>query len=137
MFWFAIEQAEFGVGARDKVYPGYRQMTRADLMDPECRQRWLTQHYQHSGWILLEQTVVVNASLCVAEGAILIVDSSVSAVDQKIGKTLFLRGVYAARTQKRGVAWTATPPPLDGAWSVDPYLISDAPCLFIVDRVDK
>ena len=113
------------VGYGDKSYPGYRQLTRAELLNRAIRQRLLEVHAHHSGFPLAEPNLVVKDLLCVAEGVVAIDASCIA------GVALTLRGVYTAMNGGTQVVWTATPPPLDGKWIVHAGNIRDSPCLFV------
>jgi hypothetical protein len=124
-------QFEFTVGYGDQDYPGYRKMTKLDLLDREMRQQLLDSHAQRGGWALAQPIVEVKDVLCVANGFVQIDKSTVTVVGQVFRQALSIRGVYAAVTRKTKVAWTNTPPLLDGTWSVFPWNIGSSPCLFV------
>ena len=131
---------KFAIGKYDKA-PSYgkewRQATATDWTNPAFQAELVKAHNDNGGWALLEEPLVCNNSLCVAEGAVMIDGAPVVEVGFKMFSTQELRGVYPAMNMTTEEAWTATAPALGNNWSIwAPDVkknISSPPCLFVHD----
>ncbi len=129
---FAVQPLDAVVGYGHKEYPGYRKMTRADLMNRGTRRRLLLLHARRAGFPLAESPLSTRFVLMVAEGAIEVgrYRASVASVDGSANN------VFAARYCSYEVGstpWTVSPPLPDDEWNVrdTDTDTADAPCLFV------
>ncbi len=107
-------------------------MTAADWENPAVRTRLVAEHAQKGGWVLLEEPLVVNANLCVAEGPVQVDDQGVSVKGRTPNTSCPVHGVYEAMSWPSKISWLAQPPRIDGDWTVQPQdSIGLFPCLFI------
>ncbi len=120
------------VGYGNKNYPGYHKMTQAEFLNRAIRQRLFELHVQRAGFPLAEPILVIKDRLCVAEGKMMIDGSQIHVVGKVAGLDLAIHDVFAAMNWDTKVAWTRTPPRLDGVCSVKAKdNIGDKPCVFI------
>jgi hypothetical protein len=136
---------EFAVGYHSKVYPGYRMATATDWTNPAFQATLMQAHREGGGWALLEEPLVCNNGLWVAEGYVQIDGALVVEVGfDNPPNAQQLRGVYPAMNWTTEVAWTTTAPALGNNWSiwaldVKKYIkkyISSPPCLFVHKSYD-
>ena len=123
---------EFRVGKYNKTYDGWRRMTAAEWKDPAIQAKLLEAHREGGGWTLLEDPLVCNYALCVDNGVAMIDEVSVA----EVGNTVpfqQLRGRYRAMNNNTKVAWTTTEPALGNNWTVRSWVMSDYPCLFVIN----
>jgi hypothetical protein len=122
----------FKVGIGGQKYLDYRPMTRAEWTNPEVRARLLTEHRRNGGWQLLEDPLVVNDTLFVAEGYVQIGDEYVTAVGHDYPKESLLRNVYAVCFLGiRDSELTNKLPSLDASWTCTAMDFNGHPCLFV------
>ena len=57
------------VGKGHRTYRDYRPLTAAEWLDPTVNACILAAHQQRGGWALLEEPLICNGGLCVADGA--------------------------------------------------------------------
>ena len=121
---------KFAIGKYDKYYgDGWRQATAAELTNPAFQAALVQAHQARGGWPLLEEPLICNEGLCVAEGIVQIDGKYVVEVGHTGSQQL--RGVYPAMNRRTQVAWTTTAPALGNNWTVYECDGVDYPCLFV------
>ena len=120
------------VGKYNGVYDnGFRRMREVEWRNPAFQAQLVAAHQASGGWPLLEEPLVCNAVLCVAEGYVHI--DGVYILEVGFTGHQQLRGVYPAMNCITNVAWTTTAPAPSNNWTVVPYDGRDFPCLFVQD----
>ena len=120
------------VGKANRVYKGFKKLTRAQWEHPAVRAIICS---NLNGWRLLEAPLNANAPLCVEEGLVHIDGAAVTAVGWTDGAELSVRDLWLCQNARTQEPWSATPPPLDGAWTVKNHDVYDEPCLFMETTV--
>jgi hypothetical protein len=131
VFSFGV-QRKFAIGKYDTAYgDGWRRVTAAEWRNPAFQAALVQAHQEGGGWPLLEEPLVCNNRLCVAEGWVRIDGWAVFEVGY-IYPSQQLRGVYPAMNYDAKVAWTTTAPALGNTWTIFAWKPSDnPPCLFV------
>jgi hypothetical protein len=121
----------FAVGMHNKDYGNsWRMVTEAEWMDFEFQAKLVKAHQESGGWALLEESLICNNGLYVAEGLALIDNEMVVEVGHNGSQQL--QSVYPAMNEDTKVAWTMTPPALGNNWTIDKNTkILSYPCLFV------
>ena len=125
----AATARSFAVGKYNKGYSdGWRRVTEVEWKDHAVQAKLVEAHRQGGGWPLLEEPLLCNTGLCVAEGGVRIDDAWVT----EVGFTGLqqLSNVYPAMNWDTKVAWTTTAPALGNNWTVSAANGNDFPCLF-------
>ena len=131
---------EFAIGKYNKAQSygekGWRMATEADWTDPVFQAALVQAHRKNRGWALLEEPLVCNRTLYVAEGFVMINGASVAEVGynprnpEEDNNLLF--DVYPAMNQDTQVPWTTLAPSAGANWTVARALTySNPPCLFV------
>jgi hypothetical protein len=129
---FAGPSRSFLVGHADRSYPGFRKITAMDWQcDRVMRSLLLSEHLRYGGWQVLDDPLVANAFLCVAEGQCRIDAQPITMAEYRGILPVYVRGTWAAANYDTQVPWGAMPPPLDGQWTVFAIDIKNWPCLFV------
>ena len=108
----------------------WRMAREADWTNPAFQAALVQAHREGGGgWPLLEDPLVCNSTLYVAEGAVMIDGAFVTEV-MCIGKEL--RSKYRAMNWGTEAAWTTTEPALGNNWTVKAFEPTwNPPCLFV------
>ncbi len=106
-------------------------MTQVEWLDRVVRARLLAEHASYGGWPLLEDPLVVNDTLFVAEGYVQLSSNFVTAIGHVYPQQLSVRGVYKATFLGSMNDWTTETPSLDGNWTVTRMDTADHPCIFV------
>ena len=134
----ADHSIKFAIGKyhNDDTYDkGWRRATAAQWGDPAFQAKLVQAHREGGGWPLLEEPLVCDNVLYVAEGPVRIDGAYVIEVGHNWSKSQKLRGVYPAMNMTTQVAWTTTAPALGNTWTVAQASTYDnVPCLFVRDE---
>ncbi len=129
-------QWEFLVGLReDAPPPGYRPLTRDDLMDATLRTRLVAEHQARGGWGLAKDPLRFNGVLAVVEGRVQINRHNLGMVRQDLWESFTARDMfYSVMDWVTNVPWNKTPPTPDDTWSVEVCNPGPLrPCLLVRD----
>ena len=133
----ADHSIKFAIGKyhNDDTYDkGWRMATAADWVNPKFQAKLVQAHQAGGGWALLEEPLVCDNVLYVAEGPVRIDGAYVIEVGHNWSESQELRGVYPAMNHRTDVAWTTTEPALGNTWTVVQVSTYDnVPCLFVRD----
>ena len=124
-------QLDVNVGKGDRDYPGYRKLTAADVVDVAMCARLLAAHQVDGGWALLEEPLICNSRLCIAEGFLVVNGWLVIEDGYSYDPPQKLRSRSPALAEITKTALMGTPPPLDCHFTFLPKNIRDFPCLFV------
>ena len=131
IYIFLCMQVLFAVGKVNTDYAGYRMLTAAEWRDAAVGARLLATHASGGGWSLLEEPLVGNWYLHVAEGYVLVDGAYIAEVNFiNYDNSELLHGRYPAMNYDTGAHWAAAVPSLR-RWDVEPCDVDDEPCLYI------
>jgi hypothetical protein len=119
------------VGLGGQKYFSYRPLTQSEWTNRAIQARLLSEHERNGGWRLLEQPLVANHTLHVAEGCVKIENMFVTAVDHSDPKDFSIRSLYVVKLLGKSGDWTMKKPSLDVAWTCTANDLKGHPCLFI------
>ena len=130
---------EFAIGKYNKAQSygkDWRMATEADWMNRAFQVALVKAHQKGGGWPLLEEPLICNRTLYVAEGFVMINGASVAEVGYNPRNpeeyNNFLFHVYPAMNQDTQVTWTTLAPSAGANWTVARALTySNPPCLFV------
>lgn len=131
LFTNFVSAPAIAVGKYNKTYPYYRKVTAADWKNPTFQAQLVAAHQKGGGWSLLEEPLICNNYLHVAEGLVEIDRAGV--VEVGFNGFQQLSNVYPAMNIDTEVAWTTTAPAPSNKWTVEKYDSRDYPCLFVKD----
>lgn len=118
------------MGKSTKTYLGYRALSKKEWCDNSVASRILAVHQKLGGWPLLEEPLLCNLPLCLADGTIPKINrGSIVEVGFNTDKPQQLQGSYVAKTL-HGESWLVVLPALDN-WSADKWVLETRPCLFV------
>ena len=132
---------EFKIGMHGNQYSGgWRMATAAEWKDRTFQDALISAYMQQEGWLLLEDSLNYNGSLCVTEGYVQINDANIIEVADNINTNTILLGMYVAMNQKTVQTWQETPPTLKDEWNVIAFPLNktlNPPCLFVRQKLNS
>ncbi len=124
---------EFRIGMHSTTYSGgWRMATATEWKDRTFQAALILAHRKDSGWLLLEESLNCNYTLCVADGSAMIDNTLIIEVGHDIDNLHNLENKYIAMNSNTKTSWNITEPNLGSGWNIgEMYSRENCPCLFV------